>query len=90
MAVAILTTIFVFPETMCHAQMDTLAAQLARVQRLVEMQDDVLTAPPEELAPDAPLIAQFKALRAQVIGTQRQCAFSSSSFSISNRNNLTQ
>ncbi|KAJ7186248.1 hypothetical protein B0H12DRAFT_1173827 [Mycena haematopus] len=74
MAIAVITTIFVFPETMCHAQMDTLVDQLGRLQTLVEMQDEVLIAKPEDLTQEAPLIARFKTLRALVITTQRQLA----------------
>ncbi|KAJ6556814.1 hypothetical protein DFH09DRAFT_987191 [Mycena vulgaris] len=75
--IAILTTIFIFPETMSHSVMDKLAGQLARIQKLVEMQDDVLTARPEDLTPEAPLIVGFKALRALVIGTQQQLSATS-------------
>ncbi|KAJ6610792.1 hypothetical protein B0H10DRAFT_2059028 [Mycena sp. CBHHK59/15] len=72
MAIALLTTLFVFPETMSHAIMDKVSAQLARVQTLIEIQDDVLAARPEELTPDALLIRKFKELRAAVIGAQQQ------------------
>jgi hypothetical protein len=61
MGIAILTTLFVFPETMSHAAMGTLAAQLARVQTLLEMQDTDHAA--------------FHALRALVITAQQQRAF---------------
>ncbi|KAJ6538107.1 hypothetical protein B0H19DRAFT_1079182 [Mycena capillaripes] len=74
MAIAIVTTILVFPETMVHALMDTLVEQLARMEKMIEMQDIVLTANAEDLAPESPLITQFKALRARVIGTQQQLA----------------
>lgn len=46
MGIAILMTIFVFPETMSHARMGKLAEQLVRVQKLVEIHDAVLTARP--------------------------------------------
>ncbi|KAF8206811.1 hypothetical protein K438DRAFT_1816457 [Mycena galopus ATCC 62051] len=72
MAIAILTTIFVFPETMCHSFMDTLVGQLSRLQKLVEMQDEVLAAQPEDLTGESPLIAEFTTLRGAVITTQRQ------------------
>ncbi|KAJ6506182.1 hypothetical protein C8R47DRAFT_1037328 [Mycena vitilis] len=68
-AIALLTTVFVFPETMCHAAMDTLVLQLARVQQLVEMQDEVLAG---NATTSPALVERFKALRAHVIGAQRQ------------------
>ncbi|KAJ7463697.1 hypothetical protein FB451DRAFT_1352935 [Mycena latifolia] len=74
MGIALLTTIFVFPETMSHATMDAVAAQLARVQKLIEMQDGVLAAQP---ADRPPLIATFRALRALVITTQQQLSATS-------------
>ncbi|KAK7002342.1 hypothetical protein R3P38DRAFT_2729656 [Favolaschia claudopus] len=82
MAIAILTTIFIFPETMSHATMDTLAEQLSRLQTLVEMQDDVLTSPAEELKPESPILAKFTALRVAVITTQRQILATSGMLSL--------
>ncbi|KAJ7619832.1 hypothetical protein DFH06DRAFT_1482861 [Mycena polygramma] len=74
-AIALLTTVFVFPETMCHAAMDTLVLQLARVQQLVEMQDEVLAGNSSTMS--TALVERFKALRAQVIGAQRQLSATS-------------
>ncbi|KAJ7132494.1 hypothetical protein C8R44DRAFT_978049 [Mycena epipterygia] len=82
MGIAILTTLFVFPETMSHAMMGKLAEQLACVQKLVEVQDAVLTARPEDLAPDSPIITQFKALRARVISAQQQITATSGLMSL--------
>ncbi|KAF7369614.1 hypothetical protein MVEN_00292200 [Mycena venus] len=82
MAIAIVTTIFVFPETMCHALMDKLVEQLTRLQTLVEMQDEVLKAQPEDLTPESPLIAKFSALRATVVTTQRQLTATSGMLSL--------
>ncbi|KAJ7775586.1 hypothetical protein B0H16DRAFT_1713170 [Mycena metata] len=82
MGIAVLTTVFVFPETMSHAMMNKLVQQLARVQKMLEMQDDVFAAPPEALVPTAPLIVQFRALRTLVITTQQQVASSSGFLSL--------
>ncbi|KAJ7160023.1 hypothetical protein C8R43DRAFT_1064102 [Mycena crocata] len=83
MGIAIVTTLLVFPETMSHSVMDSLAAQLARIQALVAIQDDVLQARAEELAaPGAPLIERFKKLRARVISTQQQLVASSGFLSL--------
>jgi hypothetical protein len=75
MAIAILTTLFVFPETMSYAIMIKVSAQLARVERLVQMQDAVLGALAADLRADAPLIQQFRRLRSFVIGEQQQRAY---------------
>ncbi|KAJ7666375.1 hypothetical protein B0H17DRAFT_847415, partial [Mycena rosella] len=72
MATVVVTTICIFPETMSHAAMDTVAAQLARVAQLIEMQDAVFAARPEDLTRQGPLIIRFKALRARIIAVQQQ------------------
>ncbi|KAJ7257147.1 hypothetical protein C8J57DRAFT_1136056 [Mycena rebaudengoi] len=82
MAIAILTTLFVFPETMSRAIMIKVSAQLARVERLVQMQDAVLAAPAADLRADAPLIQQFRRLRSFVIGEQQQLIASSGLLSL--------
>ncbi|KAF8880565.1 hypothetical protein BD779DRAFT_1548971 [Infundibulicybe gibba] len=42
MAIGLLTTIFIFPETVNHSCLSTVADQLGRVKRMVELQDEVL------------------------------------------------
>lgn len=74
MAIVIVTTVLIFPETMSHAALDTVAGQLARVAQLIQMQDAVLEARPKESSRDGTLIQKFKGLRALVIGTQQQRA----------------
>jgi hypothetical protein len=44
MAIVIMTTLFIFPETMSHAALDTVAGQLQRIAQLIQMQDNVLGA----------------------------------------------
>ncbi|KAJ7782193.1 hypothetical protein B0H14DRAFT_3585396 [Mycena olivaceomarginata] len=61
MAIVIVTTLFIFPETTSHAALDT---------------DIVLGARPEELTSDGTFIRKFKTLLAKVIGTQQQLVFS--------------
>jgi hypothetical protein len=41
MAIVVVTTILIFPQTMSHAVMDTAATQLGRVMQLLQMQDTV-------------------------------------------------
>ncbi|KAJ7478392.1 hypothetical protein FB451DRAFT_1452874 [Mycena latifolia] len=68
MATVVVTTICIFPETMSHAALDTLGAQIARVGALIQMQDAVLTA----RAPDGTMLSRFKDLRAGLIAAQQQ------------------
>ncbi|KAJ7719305.1 hypothetical protein B0H16DRAFT_1897243 [Mycena metata] len=81
-AIVIITTVLIFPETMSHAALDTFAGQFTRVAELIKMQDAVLTAPAEDLARDGPLIRKFKALRAQLIGTHQQLSATSGFLSL--------
>ncbi|KAF7348773.1 hypothetical protein MVEN_01396800 [Mycena venus] len=82
MAIVIVTTLLIFPETMSHAAMDTVSGQLGRLVQLIQIQDTVLEARSEELTRDSPLIRKFRALRAQLIGTQQQLAATSGFLSL--------
>jgi hypothetical protein len=73
MAVAILLTICVFPQTMNHLCMDMISTQLGRLKALVEIQQEVLDAAPLDLAPGSTLIGAIMKKRTEVIGGQRQC-----------------
>jgi hypothetical protein len=75
MAIAILATIFIFPETMNHLCMSMISAQLAKANALILLQDEVLTSDLEGLAPGSPLIAKVNAVRATIIGEQQQREF---------------
>ncbi|KAJ6554824.1 hypothetical protein B0H19DRAFT_1263119 [Mycena capillaripes] len=82
MAIVIVTTLLIFPETMSHAALDTVAGQLQRIAQLIQMQDAILGARPEELTRDGALIRKLKALRAKVIGTQQQLTATSGFLSL--------
>jgi len=75
MAIALIVTIFVFPQTMNHLCMDMISAQLGRLKALIEIQQEVLDAPPMELAPGTKLINTITAQRAGLVGGQRQCKY---------------
>ncbi|KAJ7054138.1 hypothetical protein C8F01DRAFT_1164075 [Mycena amicta] len=77
MAIAIVTTFLVFPETMSHLVMDQLSEQLGRVKRLVEMQDAVLAGDGEGGLSADTKIERFKALRTVVVATQQQISATS-------------
>ncbi|KAK0493580.1 hypothetical protein EDD18DRAFT_1405386, partial [Armillaria luteobubalina] len=73
MAIAILTTIFIFPETMNHSLINDILEQLDRLKEIVETQDEVLRTPPEHLISEhSPLIKENKAARATVVLSQQQ------------------
>ncbi|KAK0471132.1 hypothetical protein IW261DRAFT_1513189 [Armillaria novae-zelandiae] len=73
MAIAILTTIFIFPETMNHSLINDILEQLDRLKEMVETQDEVLRTPPEHLISEhSPLIKESKAARATVVLSQQQ------------------
>ncbi len=73
MAIAILTTIFIFPESMNHSLINDILEQLDRLKEIVETQDEVLRTPPEHLISEhSPLIKESKAARATVVLSQQQ------------------
>ncbi|KAK0199602.1 hypothetical protein DFS33DRAFT_1267811 [Desarmillaria ectypa] len=73
MAIAILTTIFIFPESMNHSLINDILEQLDRLKEIVETQDEVLRTPPEHLISEhSPLIKETKAARATVVLSQQQ------------------
>nr|GAT57032.1 predicted protein [Mycena chlorophos] len=68
-AIAVATSLLIFPETMSHLVMNQLTLQLGRIKKLVEMQDSALRG--KDMAADT-MVQQFKALRAVVVATQQQ------------------
>ncbi|KAF7313882.1 hypothetical protein HMN09_00546000 [Mycena chlorophos] len=69
MAIAVASSLLIFPETMSHLVMNQLTLQVGRIKKLVEMQDSVLRG--KDMAADT-MVQQFKALRAVVVATQQQ------------------
>ncbi|KAG7440200.1 uncharacterized protein BT62DRAFT_1012986 [Guyanagaster necrorhizus] len=73
MAIAILTTIFIFPESMNHSLINDVLEQLDRLKDMVETQDEVLRTPPEHLVSEqSPLIKETKVARATIVLSQQQ------------------
>lgn len=71
MAIAIVVTIFVFPETMNHACMSATSAQLGQIKALIGLQTEVLESSPENLAPGKPLIGKISGARAAILAGQK-------------------
>lgn len=75
MAIAVVVTLFVFPETMNHSCMAATAAQLGQIKALIEMESTVLEADLEALAPGTPLMAKIAGARTAVLGGQKACEY---------------
>jgi hypothetical protein len=73
MAVGILVTIFVFPQTMNHLCMTMISAQLERIKALLEAQQALLDTAPTDLVPDNTLYRSIMVQRSAVIEKQRAC-----------------
>ncbi|KAF7303825.1 hypothetical protein MIND_00612300 [Mycena indigotica] len=79
MAIALVTTLLVFPETMSHLVMDQFSEQLTRVKQLLDTQDGVLTG---EKNDNAKHVEEFKALRTVIVSTQQQIGATSGFLSL--------
>jgi hypothetical protein len=66
MAIAIVVTIFVFPQTANHAFLGIVTLLLGQMKVLLDAQEDLLTAVPGSISPESPKILQLKAIRASM------------------------
>jgi hypothetical protein len=73
MAIAILATVFVFPETMNHLCLSIMSGQVAKAKGLMSLQDEVLDADVKDLATGTPLSTKITGGRGAIIGAQQQC-----------------
>ncbi|THH16060.1 hypothetical protein EW146_g4511 [Bondarzewia mesenterica] len=71
-AIAVFVIIFVFPETMNHAYLNTISDLLDNIKLILMMQEDVLAGLQEDFAPGCPKTVQMKGARLAMIGKQRQ------------------
>ncbi|KAJ7513178.1 hypothetical protein B0H11DRAFT_2303465 [Mycena galericulata] len=81
MAIVVITTLLIFPETMSHAALSTVAAQLERIAALIRMQDGVFLGA-ERVQERERMPTKFKALRTKVIATQQQLTATSGFLSL--------
>ncbi|KAH9919970.1 uncharacterized protein BXZ73DRAFT_104789 [Epithele typhae] len=63
-AIALVLTVFVFPETLNHSHMDAVANLLEKFKTSITVQDEVLQADPHDVMPGKPLAGKIKGLRA--------------------------
>jgi hypothetical protein len=83
MAIAIVVTIFVFPQTANHAFLGIVTLLLGQMKVLLDAQEDLLTAVPGSISPESPKILQLKAIRASMFTIHQKCAFFPGSVSLS-------
>lgn len=73
-AIALLTTIFVYPETMNASCLNSISNQLGRIEVLMELQDTVLSSGPSGLGSKSSLSTKLREARAAIITEQQNCA----------------
>lgn len=83
MAIAIVVTIFIFPQTANHAFLGIVTLLLSQTKALLDAQEDLLTTDPGSISPESPKILQLRATRASMFTIHQKCAFSSGSVSLS-------
>lgn len=64
MAIAIVVTIFVFPQTANHAFLGTVALLLGQMKVLLDAQEDLLTAVPGSITPESPESLRLRVTKA--------------------------
>jgi len=79
MAIAIVVTVFVFPQTANHAFLGTVTLLLGQMKVLLDAQEDLLTAVPESITPECPKYLLLTATRASMFNIYQRCAFFSRS-----------
>lgn len=74
-AIAFVTTFLIFPETLSHQWLATSIETLGRIRKLVEMQEDVLSADPMDgdLAPESELSRGIVGLKESMLGSYQNC-----------------
>ncbi|KAH9042560.1 hypothetical protein EDB85DRAFT_1915639 [Lactarius pseudohatsudake] len=85
MAIAIVVTVFVFPQTANHAFLGTVTLLLGQMKVLLDAQEDLLTAVPGSITPESPKFLRLKATRASMFtihqGLTQQGKFINAEFS---------
>jgi len=71
MAIAIVVTCTVFPETMNYSCLSSTSAQLALIKALIAVQDTILESSADDLAPGKPIMDKIRDMRQAIIGGQK-------------------
>lgn len=66
---------FIFPETVNHATLVSTSALIAKLQSIVDVQQQILSASPDDLADGAPLPQKMQGLRVGVFMSIQQSTF---------------
>ncbi|KAI0087246.1 hypothetical protein BDY19DRAFT_986266 [Irpex rosettiformis] len=84
-AIGIVVITFIFPETANHAALVTASALTGKLKNLVDTQEKLIHAPPEELTPGNPiiesLVAELRGVLGQIQGFAAGTAFIGAEFS---------
>jgi len=75
--IAIVVTIFVFPQTAQHAFLGTVALLLTQIKLLFDAQEDLLNSPPGSIPPESPKFLQLRAIRVSMFTIYQGRTFSS-------------
>ena len=75
-AIGIIVTIFVFPETMNHAMLGSISDLLGKINTFIDLQNSVLESRPEDIAPGTPLLTKLLGTRAAIVGGFQQSRWS--------------
>jgi hypothetical protein len=76
-AIAVIVSIFVFPQSANHLYLDATCDLLGKLSGLAKFHDAILKAAPEDLSADSPITKQLSAARVGLIRyhTERRCIF---------------
>lgn len=76
-AIAVVVTIFVFPQTGHHAFLGTVTLLLGQMKVLLDAQEDLLTSAPGSIAPGSPKALQWRATRVSMFTIHQKRTFMS-------------
>ncbi len=65
--VGVVLIVLLFPETLNHSYLNTTAVILGQIQNLIDMQKEVLDAPPEAFVPPSALVGKISGARVGIM-----------------------
>ncbi|KAI0300497.1 hypothetical protein B0F90DRAFT_1723438 [Multifurca ochricompacta] len=74
-AIALVVTIFVFPQTANHAFLGTVTLLLGQLKVLLDAQEDLLAIAPGSITPEDPKISRLRAIRASMFAIYQGLTF---------------
>jgi hypothetical protein len=76
-AIAVVVTIFVFPQTAHYAFLGMVTPLLGQMKALLDAQEDLLTSAPGSISPESPKALQWRATRVSMFTTHQRRTFMS-------------